>query len=109
MISVSEAKKIITENITQLPAQEVNLLSAAGHTLAADPIALTDVPAFNQSAMDGYAFRFEDRHQTLTISGELAAGAGAALVLRAGEAIRVFTGAPVPDGSDTVIMQEKVT
>src|SRR5690606_6473510 len=64
---------------------------------------------FNQSSMDGYAISFQDwkRDHPMKIMGEIAAGTGAQFVLIPGTAARIFTGAPVPDGADTVIMQEK--
>ncbi len=86
------------------------LQQAAGCTLAADVFAGLDIPAFPQSSMDGYAFSFSgwNTSQELIIEGEMAAGSSSVLELEAGKAIRIFTGAPVPAGADTVVMQEKI-
>ncbi|HEY1201842.1 MAG TPA: gephyrin-like molybdotransferase Glp [Niastella sp.] len=110
MISVTEAKNMIRANATALTPVTIPLQQAVGRVLAADVTAFTDIPAFEQSAMDGYALSFAgyELHKTLTIQGEVPAGAPEALVLQANQAIRIFTGAPVPAGADTVVMQEKV-
>lgn len=108
MISVAEAKHIISTNVTALNPVTVSLLQARGKVLAADVVAAVDIPAFPQSAMDGYAFAFDDLQKELIIEGEMAAGSSSAVEVAAGKAIRIFTGAPVPAGADTVVMQEKV-
>ncbi|HRI26917.1 MAG TPA: molybdopterin molybdotransferase MoeA [Chitinophagales bacterium] len=111
MLSVSEAAAIIVENAHVLPAEQVALHHAVGSVLYESIIAPTDVPPFHQSAMDGYAFRFADWHtpQTpLTIVGTAPAGTAQRPILPAGAAVRIFTGAPLPAGADTVVMQEKV-
>jgi len=107
MISVSEAKAIIAESITALSPAELPLTEAAHHVLAHDVIATIDIPAFEQSSMDGYAIRFADKYSSLKISGEMTAGTAENLSINAGEAARIFTGAPLPNGADTVVMQEK--
>ncbi len=109
MISVSEAKQIIEKNITPLSPVSTSLQYAAGKILAEDIISTIDIPAFPQSSMDGYAFAFADwqKNKMLTISGESAAGTEKLIALSAGTAVRIFTGAPVPPGADTVVMQEK--
>lgn len=111
MISVTEAKKIITENTVALQPVILSLQQAAGKILAEDIYASIDIPNFPQSAMDGYAFSFADWKQNdkLVIDGEMAAGSNEKKTLGNGKAIRIFTGAPVPPGADTVVMQEKVT
>ena len=109
MISVAEAKTLIAQNIQTLPAVCVPLVQAANCTLAQDVVAQWDIPAFPQSSMDGYAFRFADKHLPLTIVGEMAAGTSQNFRIETGEAARVFTGAPVPAGADTVVMQEKTS
>jgi molybdopterin molybdotransferase len=109
MISVQEAKLLIQEHITALPAQVMPLAMAAGYTLAADLYARIAIPAFEQSSMDGYAIRFEDKDQPLHIAGEMQAGTKNMFTLLPGHAARIFTGAPLPAGADTVVMQEKVT
>ena len=110
MISVSEAEKIIEENTVTLQPVTLSLQQAAGKILAEDVYATADIPAFPQSSMDGYAFLFSDwkLNNKLKIDGEVAAGSNEKKTLGAGKAIRIFTGAPVPPGADTVVMQEKV-
>ena len=109
MISVNEAKRIIDENVSSLPPIKMPLQKAAGLVLAEDVYATMDIPAFPQSSMDGYAFSFEEwkKNKRLKISGEVAAGSNEKFTLDAGNAVRIFTGAAVPPGADTVIMQEK--
>lgn len=109
MISVSEAKKIIADNVSVLQPVNLPLQQGAGLTLAENVYATMDIPAFDQSSMDGYAFSFKDwkSNQLLTIKGELAAGSNDIVSLSSGNAIRIFTGAAVPHGADTVVMQEK--
>jgi len=111
MISATVAKKIIEDNSLALQPVQVSLQHAAGKILAEDVYAITDIPAFPQSSMDGYAFLFSEweKNKKLFIEGEIAAGSNETISLAAGKAIRIFTGAPVPPGADTVVMQEKVT
>jgi molybdopterin molybdotransferase len=108
VITVAEAKHIISTNVTVLKPVTVSLLHARGKVLAADVFATVDIPAFSQSAMDGYAFAFDDLQKELIIEGEMAAGSSFPIEVTEGKAIRIFTGAPVPAGADTVVMQEKV-
>ena len=111
MISVSEAKKLMTENTTLLESCYVPLYDATCLILAEDLFSMIDFPPFNQSAMDGYGFRFDDlkTNQTLTIAGEIPAGIFPTTKLLPNNTVRIFTGAPVPEGCDTVVMQEKVS
>jgi molybdopterin molybdotransferase len=111
MISVTAAKKIILDHTATLPAKKLSLINAAGLVLAADVFAIADIPAFAQSSMDGYAFSYSDREQnkSLSIKGEMAAGSPETFSLQPGQATRIFTGAPLPPGADTVVMQEKTT
>ena len=110
MISVSEAKNIIRANATALSPITLPLELAAGKVLATDVFAAADIPAFAQSAMDGYALSFAgwQLHKTLQINGEVPAGSAELFLLQPGNAMRIFTGAAVPEGADTVVMQEKV-
>jgi len=111
MISVSEAKKLIAENTNVLAPCSIPLYEATGRILAEDVYSTINVPSFDQSAMDGYGFRFDDlkENQALIINGEIPAGVFPTTKLLPNTAIRIFTGAPVPEGCDTVVMQEKVT
>lgn len=108
MITISEAKSLISKHITPLEPVQVSLEKASGHILAKDIYAGCDIPAFKQSAMDGYALKFAAREKELQLSGEMAAGADHSFTLNEGETSRIFTGAPLPEGADTVVMQEKV-
>ena len=110
MISVQEAKKIISENVHALSPRILSLEKAAGLVLAEDVYGTMDIPAFPQSSMDGYAFSFYDwqKYKKLKITAEIAAGSNESISLSPGNAARIFTGAPVPSGADTVVMQEKV-
>lgn len=111
MITVEEAKKIINQNTTAAVPVDKPLQHAAGKILAEDVYASMDIPAFPQSSMDGYAFSFSDwaDRKKLIIDGEIPAGSNENLLLGSGKAVRIFTGAPVPQGADTVVMQEKTT
>lgn len=110
MISVTEARKIISENIPAPEPVTLPISDAAFLVLAEDIYASMDIPAFPQSSMDGYAFSFNDwqKNKKLKIVGEVAAGSSESFRLPAGNAVRIFTGAAVPPGADTVVMQEKV-
>ena len=109
MVSVREAKDIIDH---YLPDPRKNLSvpiqDAAGYTLASDVIATQAIPNFAQSSMDGYAIRFKDRDKELSVVDQIPAGMTEEKTLHAGEAMRIYTGAPLPRGADTVVMQEKV-
>ncbi|MEO6230031.1 MAG: gephyrin-like molybdotransferase Glp [Ferruginibacter sp.] len=111
MIAVATAKKIIQENISPLGSINLPLLQALGMVLSRDIFADLDIPAYPQSSMDGYAFSYNSwqPENTLNINGEMQAGADAMISCLSGQAIRIFTGAAVPEGADTVVMQEKVT
>ena len=108
MITVQQAKQIIQDAAIAPKIVKLPLLEAFGFTLAEDIIATVDIPNFAQSSMDGYAVKFEDRDIQLDIIGEMAAGVTNQFTIKAGQATRIFTGAPLPIGADTVIMQEKV-
>lgn len=111
MISVKEAKKLISENCNVQKTEILSLLDANGSVLAEAIYAPIDTPPFNQSAMDGYAFSFEnwDKKSNLKIIGEVQAGSNAIVNVSKNEAVRIFTGAPIPPGTDTVVMQEKIS
>ena len=109
MIEVSDARKLISENCPPQSTESINLEKAFGYVLAVQPESVTDTPPFDQSAMDGYCFAFDGiSSKPLMIAGEVQAGAFYNEELRAGTCLRIFTGACVPSGADTVIMQEKV-
>ncbi|MFP5079047.1 gephyrin-like molybdotransferase Glp [Pedobacter sp. JCM 36344] len=109
MISVNEAKELIYSNVILLNPELRPISKAAGHTLAETVFAKIDIPTFPQSSMDGYALKYADINNELAVIGEMAAGAPHALSITSGECARIFTGAPLPNGADTVVMQEKIT
>lgn len=111
MISVEEALAACLELVRPLEHEAVPLAEAGGRVLAEPVLATRDQPPFAGSAMDGYAVRNTDTvpGAQLTVIGEAPAGRRWAGVLGAGEALRIFTGAPVPDGADRVVIQEDVT
>lgn len=103
------ARSTILTNIAQLPAEKVFLLDAAGRVLAEDIIAPWDMPRWDNSAMDGYAIRACDGHAgtRLRVEGFIPAGGTAeGITVLAGHAIKIMTGAPVPQGCEAVIPVE---
>lgn len=110
MISVSEALARLFDLIRPLDSEEVPLAHAAGRVLAAPMVASRAQPPFAASAMDGYALRAADLAPgaRLRVIGEAPAGRAFAGRLGVGEAVRIFTGAPVPEGADCVAIQEDV-
>lgn len=109
MISVDEALERILTAVGPLDSQTVGLAEAAGRVLARDVRAKLFNPAFDVSAMDGYAVRAEDVRPgtTLTMIGTSQAGSGFEGTVGPGQCTRIFTGAPVPAGANAVIMQEE--
>lgn len=106
MITVNEAKELISTHCSRLHAVSLPLAKAGGLILAKDVVATYDIPAYPQSSMDGYAFAFEDRSAPLRIVDEHAAGDEVERQLERGTATRIFTGAALPTGADTILMQE---
>jgi molybdopterin molybdotransferase len=104
---LDEALAAIRARCAPLPAEEATLSDAQGRVLAKAVRARRDQPATDISMMDGYALRAGDAGGSLRVVGEVAAGdAPWSRALAAGEAARIFTGAPVPPGADCVVMQE---
>ena len=109
LITVEEATARLLSGASALAAENVPLAEAEWRALA-DPVsAMRTQPPFPASAMDGYAFKAENGRELYELIGESAAGRGFAGTLDGGQAVRIFTGAPVPVGADTVVMQENVT
>lgn len=105
MIPVAEAIQIVIEQTPTLPPETVSLADACRRILAEDVIADSDLPPFDRSQMDGYAVRAADTENApvrLQIVGESAAGNGWHQEMKAGEAVRIMTGAPLPAGADSV-------
>ena len=113
MISVEEAlRRVLASAETPLEEEKVALQAAYGRVLAHDLKALRTQPPFPNSAMDGYALRSADTASvpaTLSVVGESAAGRAFEGAAGPGEAVRIFTGAPMPDGADTIVIQEDVS
>ncbi len=109
LLSVAEAQARILALGRPMPTAMVPLAQAAGRYAAADVVATRTQPAADLSAMDGYAIRFAERPGPWTVVGESAAGGGLANSLAPGEAARIFTGAPVPAGADTILIQEEAS
>ena len=112
MMSVDEAVGIIAARVTPVAEVEnVSLAEADGRVLVRDLAAPLPLPPFTNSAVDGYAIASADLPReeacAFPLAGRVQAGA-AATAVRPGHAVRIFTGAPMPDGADTVFMQEDV-
>jgi molybdopterin molybdotransferase len=113
MMSVDEAARLIATRLDPVRENEsVALAEADGRFLARDLVAPLPLPPFTNSAVDGYAVRGEDvplsGERAFAVGGRVQAGALAGLHLLPGHVVRIFTGAPMPDGFDTVFMQEDV-
>ena len=109
LLAVDEALRRILDSVGELEAEHVPLAKANGRILAQDLAAKRTQPPFPASAMDGYAVRAADlveKAATLKMIGESAAGHGFSGSVGPGECVRIFTGAPVPDGADTIAIQE---
>lgn len=109
MISVLEARQAIIERAQTLPAERIAVAQAAGRYLSSAVCSPIDLPPFDNSAMDGYALRLAELNAagSLPIKGVCLAGSAPA-ELAPNTAMRIFTGAPVPVGADTVVIQEDV-
>jgi Molybdopterin biosynthesis enzyme len=110
LLSVEDAQARLLDRATPVTRTEtVDLMDADGRTLAADVVSSLTQPPFDASAMDGYALRAEDAPEPgaeLTVIGESAAGHAFSGMIGPGEAVRIFTGAPVPEGATAVLLQE---
>jgi molybdopterin molybdotransferase len=112
LISFEEARSRVMADVLRVGPERVPLGDAAGRVLAEDLVALESLPPFDNSAMDGYALALGDLQGdgpwTLVVAGESRAGTEPPWLAR-GSACRIFTGAPVPERADAVVMQERVT
>jgi molybdopterin molybdotransferase len=108
MMDVAQARAAMLAAVTPLASECISLDAALGRVLTDCVVAGRDQPPFAVSAMDGYALRSSDTPGVLKVAGESAAGRGFEGRCEAGSAIRISTGAPVPDGVDTVVIQEDV-
>ena len=107
-LSIEAARRAVLAEVHPLPIEEVAVQDALGRVLAEDVAAAADVPAFDNSAMDGFAVRAGAEGRTLRLVSESRAGAPAAVAVGDGEAIRISTGAAIPDGADGVLELERV-
>ena len=107
MIQFEEAISIFEENISKGKIIKVSIKDAFGFVLAEDIHSKINMPPFNQSAMDGYAFKHSGINK-LNVLGEIKAGDPGLFDLSQLDAVRIFTGAKVPESADTVVMQEHV-
>lgn len=112
LLPVDEARKRILDGVLPISEiEEISLEAAINRVLSNDIAASRSQPPFASSAMDGYAIRAADLHDTpaeFDVVGEAPAGHGYAGTVSGGQAVRIFTGAPVPEGADTIVIQEDV-
>jgi molybdopterin molybdotransferase len=111
LLPIADMERLIEERVTPLTEiEDVPLAAADGRVLVADVIAVIDLPPFDNSAVDGYAVCHADVDPSggtqLEVTNRLTAGRSAPRAIGKGEAVRIFTGAPMPAGADTVFMQE---
>ncbi len=109
MMTPAEAARVIVDHVRPLPAERRPLRAALDAVLAEDVASTIDLPPWDNSAMDGYAVRsadLRDSETDLDVIETVPAGQFPSKAIAAGQAIRIFTGAPLPQGADTVIRQE---
>lgn len=108
MIQVKEALSLIIQNSTRMPIRKIKTSNSLGFILAEDIYSPINMPPFRQSSMDGYAFSYSEskEYEVVSISQ---AGDSSNVILDKNQAVRIFTGAMIPDTADTVVMQEHVT
>jgi molybdopterin molybdotransferase len=111
LIEYPEAERLVLENVSRLPAEDVSLVEAQGLTLAEDVRAKFDSPPFDNSAVDGYAVRSADAEggRSFRVVDEAPAGRPSSRSVGEGEAIKIFTGGVIPEGADAVVMVENTT
>jgi molybdopterin molybdotransferase len=108
MISVEQAKKILSENLKRGQIKETALGECLGLVLSENIYSPIDVPSFDNSAMDGYAMNFEGNNGEWEVSHVIQAGDTSDTIIAPGKAARIFTGAKIPKGTNTVIPQELI-
>lgn len=108
MLSLAEARSIIEQHVQPFAPVAVPLATARGRVLREEALAPDDLPAFDRSAMDGYAIDGKDTSQKFRVVMEVQAGQVPAGRIQSGECARIFTGAQIPEGASQVIMQEDV-
>ena len=108
LVSVEQARALIAASISRVHPVMKDLMLSTGLAIAEDIFSPLDIPAFDQSSMDGYAIYAEDIKRRLPVQGIITAGHAQPETLERNHAMRIFTGAPLPAGADTIVMQEKV-
>jgi molybdopterin molybdotransferase len=106
LLTIEEARARVLAALAPLPDEELAVADALGRVLAEDVRAAHDVPSFANSAMDGFAIRSGPAGRTLAIVGESRAGSPSPVAVGDGEAVRISTGAAVPDGADAILPAE---
>ena len=113
-VSIEEGRQKILDAVTIVPTETIPLGDAYGRVLAMDVVAMEDVPSFDRSPLDGYAFRAEDtvgaskeNPITLKVIDYIPAGDISHVPVTKGTAVRLMTGAPVPEGADCVCKYEE--
>ena len=113
MIKVEEALNIVLESVQRIEAEKAGIIDSFGRVLAEDIKSDCDIPAFDYSAMDGYAVRSADTKGAsagngvkLRVVGEFRAGGDTSARVEKGQAVKIMTGAPIPQGADAVVMVE---
>lgn len=109
MIDFKTAENLLFQSVSIVGTEQITLSNSEGRILAEDIYASIDHPLFDQSAVDGYLIYYADKNKPLKVVDEIAAGSFSSKNLHAGEAMRIFTGAPIPNSGDTVVMQEYVS
>ncbi len=109
MISVTDAQGSIDRHVGPLPVETVPLAEAHGRVLREAIVSTEDIPAFDRSAMDGYAVRQDDARESFEVVGEIRAGDAIDRELQPGQALRIFTGARMPGPGLRVLLQENVS
>ena len=108
LVSVAKARALIADSVSRVQPAFREIVHSTGLAIAEDIFSPLDIPAFDQSSMDGYAVYADDIKEPLIVQGVMAAGHAQPEILQRNHAMRIFTGAPLPAGSDTIVMQEKV-
>ena len=108
-MSVAQARAFIQQFLSPVVETEtLPVMQSLGRVLAADIISPSNVPNHNNSAMDGYAFKFSEGIKIIKVIGTAFAGKAFAGDVKAGECVKIMTGAVIPQGADTVVMQERI-
>ena len=108
-MSVTQARQFIQQFLSPVTETEtLSVMQSLGRVLAADIVSPSNVPNHNNSAMDGYAFKYSEGIKIIKIIGTAFAGKAFEGIVKAGECVKIMTGAVIPQGADTVVMQERI-